>query len=525
MIARIIHDQQQEEQDLDTEMKLAENDEDNTDQDENLPQKETTEATKTQNQQQVAKTSGEEKNSGQAPKTVHDNNSSNRNKADKSGSNKGKDDKNSKNKKGTKGSGNAGGGGESGGQGGKRQVYDDDGNVVDLPEDVNSVVAAGNAGVITQMLGGKDILKGSSASVTASPLAQSVFADEGLAAARSYWDGEGASPMDSASFKELLASKPDVCVGNGASFSDNQIASLKKAGIAYVSIPALDTPEHIEKAVSIIGKMLGDRSSGGGVNAKKLASDYAEYCADLTASVGRAAGNSADRCFSLYVVGWDPSATFSIPGVLQESGVAYTSAGGRPVSDYMRIGGVTDNTMSYQMSAATDYAIIPLNINVESNPSVSNGLSLLRKTDNNSFVRNSSYNLGDGSFQWIIADSEYTRECIEYSAATGGIWTPFPRVTASSGGTSVTDYGFLAGNRIVRTNLRGDYQVAVNPSGVGSWADGSCESVLECIWTAWRIAGVCSESDVRNEIRTFYSTFYRHDLSDGEIDAILAGRD
>ena len=246
VIARIIHDQQQQEQDLDTEMRLAENDEDNTQKDEDLPQKETTEATKTQQQQKVAKNSGQAQQPGTAPRTVHDDDSSNNNKADKSGNNNGKNSRKSKNKNGDNGNENGNEGGQNGGQGGERQVYDDNGDVVDLPKDVNSVVAAGSAGIITQMLGGKSVLKGSSVSVTGSPLAQNVFADEDFAGAQAYWDGNGSSPMSSSAFKVLLKNKPDVCVGNGSSFSDKQIAKLKKKGIAYVAIPALDTTEHIE---------------------------------------------------------------------------------------------------------------------------------------------------------------------------------------------------------------------------------------------------------------------------------------
>lgn len=523
VIAKIIHDQQQEE--IDPQTQLARNDENNEEEDEDLPQKKTTEATKSNEPTHQADTRDQKQNNpGSAPKTVHDKNSSKNNEADKSGSNKGDDSKN-KNKNASGGNGSSGGGGSEGGQGGTRQIYDDNGNVVDLPEEVNSVVAAGDAGVMVQMLGGKGILSGTSASTAFNSIAQSVFADEGFDKVQAYWDGKGNTQMKSADFNALLANKPDVCVGTSGSFSGSQIEKLQSKGISYVALPAMDTPEHIEKAVSILGKMIGDRSKNGGVNAKKLAADYVDYCDDLLNKVSKKVGNSADSTFGLYVGGWDDVASLSISSAgFQETGIAYTSTGIRPVAMYMQIGGVTDNTMVYKMTEAKDYAIVPLNVNVESGVSISNGLSMLQKTDNNSLVRNSMFNLGDSHFQWIITDSQYTRDAIENSRSTGGMWTSFPRTTVTGGGTSITDWGFVSGSRLVRTNIRGDYQITVNPYGAASWADGSPESVLESMWSAYRIAGAFSEADMRAEIKSFYSKFYRCSLSSSQINTILAGQ-
>ena len=525
VIAKILHDQQAEEKEKDK--FVVKNKEDADEKDDILPQLDEDKSERKNDEQKLASTRGSQSNPGQAFRTKHSDDSANNNKADKSGSGRG--DKKNKNKNNSSSGGENGGGSTDdtdSGQGQKRQEYDDDGNVIDLPETVNSVVAPGEAGLIVQMVGGRDILSGTSASVSSDPLAQQVFADEGIANTLTYWDADGSSPMTTENFNALIANKPDVCiaVGGKGSFSTGQVASLKKAGIAYVTLPALDTQEHIEKAVSIAGKMIGNRSSTGGQNAKSVASQYENYCGTLLSNVRKKVRNSADNTFSLYIAGWDPNAVFTLPETgFSESGVAYTTRAGRPIAEHLLTGGVTESSMAYSMNASALYAVIPININTERNPNVSDGLSFLNKTDNNSFVRYGAVYLGENHFKWVIADSAYTAGCITSSAGSNGMWTNFGKTTYSSGGTSITDYGFLEGDHLVRTNIHGDYQILVNPYGIGSWADGSVESPLESIWAAWAIAGKYSESDVREEISYFYSTFYRHDLTDEQIDMILAG--
>lgn len=527
VIAKIIHDQQAEEQDSNA-TALTQNDPESDNEDQDLPSLKNTDADSNSDQVKEADTKGDETNPGTASNTVHDSDSSKNVKADKSGSRKSnKNNKNSKKKKGTNGSDDSGKGDDDAGQGGDRQIYDDDGNIIDLPEDVNSVVAPGTYAVIVQMLGGKDILAGSSSSVTGNSMMQTVFAGEGINSAQTYWSGDGSSPMSSGNFNSLLAKKPDVCAAPSGSFSSSQISQLKSKGIAYVTLPSLDTPEHIEKAVSITGKMLGNRTGKGGQNANKLANNYQDYCESLTKEVSSAVGSSNVR-YSLYISGWDDSATLSIASIdYSETGLAYTSTGNKPVQEYMEIGGATDNTSSYTTADGVNYAVVPLNLNKSEDASVDDGLTLLEKSgrsiSNRSLVRNTSYNLGNSKFKYVIADSQSTKDKILASASGSGMWTPFSRVTAVNG---ESDYGFLDDSGyIVRTNIRGSYSVEVNPSGVCSWAEGSPESVLESIWTAWKISGKYSESDVRNEVADFYSTFYRYDLSNSETDAILAGKE
>ncbi len=74
------------------------------------------------------------------------------------------------------------------------------------------------------------------------------------------------------------------------------------------------------------------------------------------------------------------------------------------------------------------------------------------------------------------------------------------------------------------TNMLSYYGVFVNPAGgIGSWMDGSAESVLESVWAASKLSGY-SERKMYDKIEDFYSTFYGLELTDAEVDIyVLAG--
>ena len=222
VIARILHDQKAEEKEKD--QFIVRNEEDVDEKDDTLPQLEEDESERRNDQKKLATVRGNQSNPGQASRTTHSDDSSNNTKADRSGRGAGP----RKNRKKPKGSGGNGGGGQpdntDDGQGDKRQIYDDDGNVIDLPEEVNAVVAPGEAGLIVQMLGGQDILTGTSASILSDGLAMAVFADEGIEKAMNYWDGDGSAPMSTENFSVLVESKPDVCIAVGGMGSFSEIA-------------------------------------------------------------------------------------------------------------------------------------------------------------------------------------------------------------------------------------------------------------------------------------------------------------
>jgi hypothetical protein len=129
--------------------------------------------------------------------------------------------------------------------------------------------------------------------------------------------------------------------------------------------------------------------------------------------------------------------------------------------------------------------------------------------------------LGQSNFKSIVVDSAATKAKIN---ASGILWKKTEQHTVDS----ITDYGHVvsAGGAdfLVISYVRGDYNVYVNPCGITSWTSGSPESVLEAIWAGWRLNGKFSEADMKAELKNFYSTFYRHDLTDAEVNTILAGK-
>lgn len=539
VIQQIIYDQASKDIDFQNELKVAQNTEDSQNQDQNLPEKEQEKTDKKTDEEHRASKKGEDKNKGEASDTKHDPNSKDHDDNDSSGTkagNKGNKDQASEDDSSAGASDNPN----------DRQIYDGNGNVVDLPEQVNSVVAAGDAAAIAQMLGGKSIISGTSSSFTGSSLAKSVFASQNLGKAETLWEGDGSSAMSSSNFNKLLKMKPDVCItvsGQG-SFTDSQRAALKKNKIACVTLPALTSWDNIQDAVMITGDMIGDRSSQkGGVNAKKLASDYVSYGKDMISQVKGKTGlytwnnidfntgkknvhnTASDGQYTLYLSEWE-SASYTITTnkgaslYKDASGVAVAPQGYKksPLSYFLSVAGVCNNGARFVRDNRSEYAAVPFNRNVFQHK-VTGSRSFYDDT-NESFVRVKSGSedtgLGEKNFKSILVGSSSVKSKIQSSKS----WKSYDRVTANN----VTDYGFLAKDgSLITSYIRGNYNIYVNPRGVGSWTKGSAESILETKWAAWKFHGAYSESQVKKEIKNFYSKFYRYKLSDSQVNAILSG--
>lgn len=542
VIQEILYSQRSEDIDYNNKTKVANNDENNKEKDPNLSKKKIDKSQKKKDDKKVAAKKGTGKNEGKAAKEVGDSNAKS-GKANKKQKTDGKDKG-----KGEASEGQAGGGASE--DPNSRQITDSQGNTIDLPEDVSSVVVASSGAGIVQMLGGKDILAGTSESFANNSLAKKVFGSEGISKAKSYWTGDGTTPMNESSFNELLKKKPDVCVGIGGetNFSDSQIARLKKNKIAYVTIPGLNTAYNIENAVQIIGKMIGNRSKvSGGVNAKQLASDYVDYCHNLvdevTSKTGlftwegidfnndvsvngvkHVSGASSDGDYTLYVSDWDSGAKFKASEsgtvIFEETGIAAAPQGysNSPLSYYLSVAGVCNNGARFTNSGEEEYAAIPLAINTYTNKMTGSSLSIYPNKAE-SFLRvwsggeDETY-LGDSNFPAVIVENEEIKDKIRSSE----MWIGRERITVNG----ESGYGFKASNgRFVKSYAKKGYDIYVNPEGVSSWTKGSVESVLESIWAAWKFSGSYSKNDVKDEIREFYSTFYRYDLSSSELNDIL----
>lgn len=532
-IQEIIYDQASQDIDFQNEIKTAQSNEDSRNEDEDMPEQKNDESDKKSEDEHKASKQGDKKNDGSAPGIKHNSKSDSKKNSDTDGTKTGNqgDKKNPSDSDSTAGPSD---------DPSKRQIYDDNGNVIELPENVDSVVAAGDVAYMIQMLGGNGIIKGASGSVTGSSWSSSVLGSD----VKTLWDGDGSSAMSDVAFSQLIKMNPDACVVTGqSSFTASQLNKLKSKGIACVTLPSLNSADNIESAVDIAAEMIGDRSgSKGGENAEKRASEYKSYCKSLVSEVQGKTGlftwdsinfrngkknarnTASDGQYTLYLSGWS-SGSYKITSsggttYLSDSGVAIAEQGysDSPLSYYLSVAGVCNNGARFSNDSHSQYAAAPLNRNVLNHTNSSPYSFYSNK--NESFAR--AWNggsidsaLGDPEFKALLAEDSDTARKIKNSKA----WKSCGKVTVGN----ISDYGFEADGKLINSYVRGDYEIYVNPHGICSWTEGSLESVLEAKWAAYKYHGAYSESQVRSEIKTFYSKFYKYELSDSEVSSILAG--
>lgn len=183
----------------------------------------------------------------------------------------------------------------------KKTVTDGNGEEQEIPEDVHTVTAVGDAAVIVEMLGGSGRIAGANADFLSNSLSQALFDD--LGGINSWWDGDGSGTISDGNFAALLAAAPDVCfeISGQSTFSSDQITQLKAAGIGYMALPTLTDSESIKSAVNIVADVLD--VSTGGQDAKKTAAEYSDWVDNLHAEVRGAVGDVP--CYStLYISEW-----------------------------------------------------------------------------------------------------------------------------------------------------------------------------------------------------------------------------
>lgn len=346
----------------------------------------------------------------------------------------------------------------------------------------------------------------SSRSMTSNRLAQKAFGT-GVSNVQTWWDGDGSGAISAADFQTLLAKKPDVCfeISGENTFSQDQVAQLNAAGIAYVVLPKLDTYDHIKEAVTLVGTVMGDRSSDGGTNAPAIAQQYAAWVDKVKKMVPVASSKKT----TVFIAGWDATAQWKIynssNGVYQSgngAAVAAVSAGNVSLGASMDLAGVNNNGLD------ATYA----------NP-LQDG-AWLQSITGEAASQNRNYNLlsdlytevclGEADFPAIVVANETIRDQI-----AGDIhWQTYGKI---QNGPYSTDYGFMANGEFVKSVIHGSYDILVNPSGIGNWTDGSVESPMEALWMSCKFQDGCSMDQLRDVIREFYTTFYHMDVNTGDI--------
>ncbi|MBQ8469437.1 MAG: hypothetical protein IJ547_02460, partial [Clostridia bacterium] len=159
-------------------------------------------------------------------------------------------------------------------------------NRADLPEDVATVAAVGDAALYVEMLGGANRLLASSASFTTNYYAQ-LFPD--FAKVKGLWEKNGETAMSESQFQQLLSTDPeavfyiaDADSNRFQSFTEAQLAVLNQKGIYTVPLSLFNTTNNIKNNVRTIGKVLGRGSKvPGAKNANDMASEYIQWMDDI----------------------------------------------------------------------------------------------------------------------------------------------------------------------------------------------------------------------------------------------------
>lgn len=407
-----------------------------------------------------------------------------------------------------------------------------------IPENVKTVAAVGQAALFVEMLGGSNRLLASSADFLGNGLAAMAFHDHGNV--KGLWEKDGATAMSDAQFQQLLTTDPeavfyiaDAEYGTVQSFSESQLDQLNQKGIYTVPLHVFNTTSNIRENVQIMGKVLGKRNDiQGAKDANSMADRYIKWLDGITKGFGhtfsgpdklnldqKAPFNSKsvekegsyadDGQYTILIHGWDDSVSTS-----REQGVAYARTGytqrNSPASFFLSLGGaantavlVTDNGngIPYLPVVPTFADLSGANVNGKYQSA-----DTWRNKSNQVTAYNGNY-IGAGNLQKIIVDSANTYNRIVSSPA----WQPADVVQDSEGSGG---YGYLnSAGRFVASNIHGsDYEFLINPSGIGSWTEGSPEAPLEALWANAVFNNGMSADDAFNsiagDISQFYEDFY-----------------
>lgn len=428
------------------------------------------------------------------------------------------------------------GNGKNGGS--KITVTDGGGKKVRIPKNVKTVTAVGPAAVMVEMLGGDGRLAGSSADFTGSSLAQTVFGSKEMSSVQKWWSADGKSHISASNFQKLLKKKPDVCfeISGEDTFTSSQVKQLEKAGIAYMALPALDSKEHLEEAVTIVGTTL--RRSSGVKSAKARAQEYTDW---VEKTVRETSGKSNGEKYSLYIAKYDSDISYTLKNTNNDlpaaanltggshgKGVAIAWSKSKPelVSTFMKAGGVTNESSRYSRYAQTDGLYVSPMFH-QFDPVFSsdaytyyggNNIAISADLFVTHRISDGYYYLGSKEFPGIIvADSSIKRK-IEHN----WFWKYHGGARVEGEADWATGYKSASGN-LYYGSVISDYSIYVNPSGLGDWAEGSVESPLEAYWVSNRFSdgSTFSDAEVISKTRAFYKKFFGVSLSDTQIRDIL----
>ncbi|MGI6031927.1 MAG: hypothetical protein ACOX69_00700 [Coriobacteriales bacterium] len=427
--------------------------------------------------------------------------------------------------------------GTSGGNGGSAKVYDDS-TYKDLPENVQTVAAAGQYASLVQMFSGETgaHLVAADNAWLSRVKSLGAFDGEGIEDIAVGWSGDtdqnSSGSADNAKVSAIIKAKPDVVLIDGndddSNLSKSAMDKLVDAGISVVTMPKLGSlftsDEDIVDAARIVGSLLSDSTNGYSTKMAKsyisfhdqLVSDDADYYykpgyvhkyQDGESTTGSAKQGACTTVFVDHIASTTTSTTkasrnYSAYGdplyldgeTLDTSdgvGMSISGSGYALMDYYFQLGGVVNNSYPrVKPSNSASYAIVAgqdargiLSVDAANRDTPS---ALWYAPSSDSAV----ITVGDGTYPAIVARDSDIAKTIQASAdKTNGLY-----------------------------NVGQKYEIYVMPSGLsGNWADGTVESFLTMYW-----ASVCLTSSspsgssldgLMDYIKSFYSTYYRVDAS------------
>lgn len=137
--------------------------------------------------------------------------------------------------------------------GATRTVKDTDGNEVTIPAKVTKV--APTIGAFAQVT---EMLTNGNGKIVAAATKQ---VDDNFKSVFSDFTKSNPDNNDSTSVEGIIASGAQVAFGPKSAFSDEQLQQLKDAGVTFVNVAAMKTPDEICTSIQTIGDILGKDES------------------------------------------------------------------------------------------------------------------------------------------------------------------------------------------------------------------------------------------------------------------------
>lgn len=436
------------------------------------------------------------------------------------------------------------------GKNGTGETYDPGGVWEELPTGVHYVVAFGEVANMVVSFAGEGALVGSDYDFLGNAFIQEAYADRGIAQVPVVWTDPATGDID---VDAVIACNPDALLlaNNTYSLTSDQAAALQEAEIDVVYLPAMSSATGITKTADFIGQMLGgplDTDSG-----KDAAGAAAEFIAwhDNTVNAqaqrhgglvgtknfndGSTDGLGGSGVYTVYVDNWDFGATYTaMPGGgyvwSDPNGVAVSKVGWRwsPLSYYMQAGGAINNGALFKHSlyeVTHDYYVWQFNLGVVptvytenwngrtlyTDPLENDGtMDLLVLGDGDQDIR-----LGSAAFPFVVTRTQDIANAFRASVdiatqVQSGVYALY-----SAGGFVAYDGTFAD------SYIASDFGIYANPHGLYSdWVYGSPESALESVWVSDLVLGT---DDLPSALREYYSMFYGVELTDAQIEQIVAG--